>query len=115
MTEVNPVIKAVAKRLCWDESKCTEPHDCPCEDTESCMGWNSWVPEAEACVDALYSALEKEGWQVVPREPDEEMIDSGLNEYAINGPYESPFGRDGSFACKYRAMLAAAPKPPGAG
>jgi hypothetical protein len=63
---------------------------------------------------AVFAAIEAAGWQLVPKEPTEEMRDAGWDRaWGINF-YE----RDGALVIEttvsrdiYRAMLAAAPKP----
>ena len=44
------------------------------------------------------------GWKLVPCEPTEAMIEAALESHAVNEPFESPFGPNGSFATNYRAM-----------
>lgn len=57
--------------------------------------------ETQTAWDAWQAAC-PEGWQVVPKEPSEEMIESTKAEYMEDVQYHLEI---------YRAMLQAAPKP----
>src|SRR5581483_5129815 len=63
--------------------------------------------EKEIVIDALtrLRASERKDSVSVPREPTEEMLNAAFEDYAA-ACYASPFGKEGSFAGAYRAMLA---------
>jgi hypothetical protein len=63
--------------------------------------------------DAVFAAIEAAGWQVVPKEPTQEMIDVAgptMDDY-YDGTKDASF--EDSVKTVFRAMLAAAPKPGG--
>lgn len=72
-------------------------------------------PHFDDAAEAALTALEEEGWAVVPVEPTKEMVEAG--DEAMDWDSSDTNGRwyvhysDGDAAKSWAAMLAAAPKP----
>lgn len=67
--------------------------------------------EARAAVAAAYAALSTAGWRLVPVDPTDEQQSAGDN--AMRHKIMSGLGRLLTLSDGYRAMISAAPPPPG--
>lgn len=114
MTQLSPTAleeaaKAISISTGDEPSKLTYAHEMQCtgRDREPQYRWQYWTEHATAAITAYLAQAEKEGWVIVPREPERVVIDRAV-AFALNVSLTGDYNWSAYMSDLYRRMIHAA-------